>query len=571
MSKRLQLRGGTTTQHTSFTGANREVTVDTDKDTLVVHDGSTAGGFPLAKQSDVDTKQSATADYDVGDNVKIKMGASDDLQIYHDGSDSYIDDSGAGNLILRGSASIELRKAGGTEKMLYAEPDAQVALYYDNASKLATTSSGVNVTGTITADGLDMGDSQKILLGNSADLQIYHDGSDSYIRDDGTGQLNIEGNDIIRLRQVGGSETYATFVRNGAATLYNDNSQKLSTTSSGVDVTGTITADGLDMEDNQKILLGNSDDLQIEHNGTDSYIQDLGTGDMNIRTNGNGILLGTTTGESMLFAQKDQGVKLFHNNAQKLLTESDGISVTGRVIADELDMGDNDRIKLGDSDDLQIYHDGAHSNIWENGTGNLRIRADNLRLSTASDAHRYLEGINGGAVNVYHNGSTKLATTSGGISVTGDVYGSSGNIGYDNGNRVMFTNNTRIDFEINGGTKVRIESDGDIHADGDVVAYSTTISDERLKENIQPIEDALSKVNQLNGCTFTYTADGKESAGLIAQEVEKVLPSAVSEKELPLKTDDGKAYKVLQYDQTIGLLVEAIKELTAKVEALEGS
>ena len=47
MAKLLKLRGGTTSQHSSFTGAEREVTVDTDKETLVVHDGSTAGGFPL--------------------------------------------------------------------------------------------------------------------------------------------------------------------------------------------------------------------------------------------------------------------------------------------------------------------------------------------------------------------------------------------------------------------------------------------------------------------------------------------------------------------------------------------
>ena len=49
MAKLLKLRGGTTSQHSSFTGAEREVTVDTDKETLVVHDGSTAGGFPLMR------------------------------------------------------------------------------------------------------------------------------------------------------------------------------------------------------------------------------------------------------------------------------------------------------------------------------------------------------------------------------------------------------------------------------------------------------------------------------------------------------------------------------------------
>jgi hypothetical protein len=116
---------------------------------------------------------------------------------------------------------------------------------------------------------------------------------------------------------------------------------------------------------------------------------------------------------------------------------------------------------------------------------------------------------------------------------------------------------------------MRLTDAGALHVDGDITAFSTTISDERLKENIQPIEDALSKVGQLNGVTFTYKADGKESAGLIAQDVEKVLPSAVRESELPLQMNDGKDYKVLQYDQTIGLLVESIKELTAKVEKLE--
>jgi len=116
---------------------------------------------------------------------------------------------------------------------------------------------------------------------------------------------------------------------------------------------------------------------------------------------------------------------------------------------------------------------------------------------------------------------------------------------------------------------MRLEADGDLHADGDVIAYSTTISDERLKTGIMPITNALAKVNQLNGCTFTYKADGRKSAGLIAQDVEKVLPTAVSEKELPLKIDDGEKYKVLQYDQTIGLLVEAIKELSDKIEKLE--
>lgn len=58
MSKQVQFRRGTTSQHSSFTGAAGEVTVDTDKDVVVVHDGSTAGGVPMATETDLNTKAS---------------------------------------------------------------------------------------------------------------------------------------------------------------------------------------------------------------------------------------------------------------------------------------------------------------------------------------------------------------------------------------------------------------------------------------------------------------------------------------------------------------------------------
>jgi len=81
MAKRLQLRGGTTAQHSTFTGALREVTVDTDKDTLVVHDGSTAGGFPLAKATDTelvnDTTPQLGGDLDVNGNSFVSTSNGD--------------------------------------------------------------------------------------------------------------------------------------------------------------------------------------------------------------------------------------------------------------------------------------------------------------------------------------------------------------------------------------------------------------------------------------------------------------------------------------------------------------
>jgi hypothetical protein len=120
-------------------------------------------------------------------------------------------------------------------------------------------------------------------------------------------------------------------------------------------------------------------------------------------------------------------------------------------------------------------------------------------------------------------------------------------------------------------TTAYMAENGDFHADGNVIAYSTTISDERLKEDVKVIESALSKVGALNGYTFKYKSDGKVSAGVIAQEVEKVLPEAVTESQLPLKTDDGEQYKLVNYDALHAVLIEAVKELTARVEQLENN
>jgi hypothetical protein len=120
-----------------------------------------------------------------------------------------------------------------------------------------------------------------------------------------------------------------------------------------------------------------------------------------------------------------------------------------------------------------------------------------------------------------------------------------------------------------GAEEMRLEDDGDLHVDGDVIAYSTTVSDATLKYNINPVEFALDKIQQLKGVTFNYFKDDKASAGLLAQDVEKVMPSAVSKRKIPLHTDDDKSYKTLHYDSVTAILVEAIKELTAKVEKLE--
>ena len=110
-----------------------------------------------------------------------------------------------------------------------------------------------------------------------------------------------------------------------------------------------------------------------------------------------------------------------------------------------------------------------------------------------------------------------------------------------------------------GQVEFQFQADGDFHADGDIIAYSTTTaSDAKLKTNIKTVENALDKVCQLDGVTFDWIRDGKESAGVIAQNVEEVLPRAVKEVK-ELNGDD--THKVVDYNQLSALFIEAIKEL----------
>ena len=99
--------------------------------------------------SDGTIAETVTADgLNLGDNEKIQLGASQDLQIYHSGTSSVIHDNGVGNLVLRADG-LYINNAAGTENMVHAAQNGAVTLYYDNAAKLATSATGATVTGTI--------------------------------------------------------------------------------------------------------------------------------------------------------------------------------------------------------------------------------------------------------------------------------------------------------------------------------------------------------------------------------------------------------------------------------------
>ena len=206
------------------------------------------------------------------------------------------------------------------------------------------------------------------------------------------------------------------------------------------------------------------------------------------------------------------------NNISARFTSTDlklingtGLEVAGETtLESHLNMGDNDTIKLGTGGDFTMHHDGSNNIIRATNGHNTWIQTDgNLALTKKNAAEYYAIFYADAQVQLRYNNAIKFETTATGVDVTGDLV-----------------------------------------ASGDVTAYS----DERLKDNIQTIDGALGKVNSMRG--VTYTKDGLESSGVIAQEIEKIAPELVK---------DGQ-FKSVAYGNLVGYLIEAIKEQQKQIE-----
>lgn len=126
-------------------------------------------------------------------------------------------------------------------------------------------------------------------------------------------------------------------------------------------------------------------------------------------------------------------------------------------------------------------------------------------------------------------------------------------------------------YNASGSERIRFNlSTGQIDADGDIIAYSTLISDKRLKEDIKTLENSLDKVLKLRGVSYIRKSKGEKHLGFVAQEVESIIPEVISETPLPLETGDEETlYKTINYSEIIPHLVEAIKEQQNQIEELK--
>jgi len=231
--------------------ASNDFEIPNGADVVLKFDGAGAGAVVSDVFNDLNvTKLTAASlassgNMTFGDNDKAIFGAGSDLEIYHDGGtgESYITESGTANFFIQGT-NLRLQDTSGAN-YLTAQSGGELYLYHNGLEKVQVNTSGITVTGTVTADGVSLGDSEKIQLGDSLDLQIWHDGSDSFVDDAGTGSLKLRGNNLILQKYTG--ENYVFCAADGATTVYYDDNAKFATTTNGVDITGraegTVTAD----------------------------------------------------------------------------------------------------------------------------------------------------------------------------------------------------------------------------------------------------------------------------------------------------------------------------------------
>ena len=453
MAKLLKLRRGTTTQHGSFTGAEGELTIDTTKDTAVVHDGSQAGGRPLLRE-DMSNLPAGTID-----NADVNASAAI-----------------AGTKISPDFGSQDITTTG---KVKFAN-------VYSNESDLPSAST-------------------------------YH-GMFAHVHSTGLAYYAHGGN-WIKLAKLDAPDF-----------------------TGGIDVTGSVVATG-----NEHKFTSASGDTKL--------IIQADSGNNNSNENDTPYLLFRADGTL------DEGAIFLDNNT---LNIASSVSAAGGINfrTSTTDSGyDSAPTRMSISNTGQVDFEGnVDCNAGLDVTGNITATGTVDGRDVAADGTK-LDGIESGAT--ADQTGAEIANL-----INGQHIYTTGRLGRDSTDFVIFTDNSRLDVHLNGSNEFRFESDGDFHADGDIIAQSTTTSsDIKLKENIKVVPDALDKVESLRGVTFDWKRDGTPSAGVIAQEVQGVLPEAVKE---VTPVGGGDSHLTVNYHALTSILIEAIKELKAEVEELKG-
>ena len=278
-------------------------------------------------------------------------------------------------------------------------------------------------------------DSGKLQLGTGADLQSWHNGTHSLIKNN-TGRLYVLSDDVW-FKDKDDGDLHAKFVHDGAVELYYNNSKKLETYSGGVRLDGELLMqnNSVYLNDAAKLRIGTGQDLEIYHDSTHSYLSN-GTGNLFVEIPDGQKFQVQHGSEAIINGYADGRVELYYDNSKKLETVNGGVYVYGDLVAGvggsgNFSIGDGQKIIAGSGNDLQIYHSSNISYIDDLvGAGDgVTIRAKNIRLQSNANigAKSALNCVANGAVELFHNDVKTCETTRSGISLPKGVIHGVGN------------------------------------------------------------------------------------------------------------------------------------------------
>ena len=327
-----------------------------------------------------------------------------DAQITAEALD-FAGDSGTGavdldsqSLTIAGTAN-EIETSASSQTLTIGLPDFVTVSNGLNVTGNGSTTTTLNVSGVSTfSDTLEIpSDSKKILLGAGKEMQVFHDGTDSLIKDTrNSGSVKIQA-DNFSVIDKDASETMLSATVDGAVELYHNNSKKFETGPAGTITVGVGTFDGLSLGDSEKALFGAGDDLEIYHNGTDSFIEDgsrhllvraNGSGDLYLQSDSKVLLTDIGGNETFIECNDDSDVKLFHNNSEKLATTGAGVTVTGVTTSRGFVLAEDDGIhfRTTAADDLDaILRENSSNTLLINSRNDAILNIDSNNDST--DAH----------------------------------------------------------------------------------------------------------------------------------------------------------------------------------------
>ena len=243
-------------------------------------------------------------------------------------------------------------------------------------------------------------------------------------------------------------------------------------------VTGVSTFDGaINVRNGYNLNIGDNNDLRIYNDGTDSRIEETGSGSLYI--SGSNINIQQHSTNKNLAKFIGGVVELYYDDSKKFSTSGIGVTITGTLVADQINvsgvatfqnsvyLGDNDFIYFGDSSDLYIGHNGSVSAIADAGTGDLYIAGDNsLIIADLSYAENKAKFNTNGSVELYYDNSKKFETLGTGVTVTGTTFTDQLNVSGVS---------TASSFVKSGGTSSQfLKADGSVDSSTYITSYTET-------------------------------------------------------------------------------------------------